>query len=183
MTGEFDNNLIGVSKRYAKALIDVAQEKGQVEEVYQELKDFNEMYSTCADLKNVLNLPTIKLEEKRTILNEILNSFANNTVKDFLRLLAEEARFNAFSTIFYCFGQELNLKKGIVQIEVKSAVELDEGAKQRLKEKIEYKMNKQVEIDYLISPDVIGGLVISYDGKTIDLSVNTKFEKLKKELK
>ena len=29
------------------------------------------MYSTCADLKNVLNLPTIKLEEKRTILSKI----------------------------------------------------------------------------------------------------------------
>ena len=47
MTREFDNNLIGVSKRYAKALIDVAQEKGQLDNVSADLKDFNEKLMNC----------------------------------------------------------------------------------------------------------------------------------------
>ena len=183
MTREFDNNLIGVSKRYAKALIDVAQEKGQLDNVSADLKDFNEMYVTSSDLKNVLNLPTIKIEEKNAVLNEILKSFNCNIAKDFLCLLVEEARFNTFSTVYYCFEQELNLKKGIIEVEVKSVIELDEEIKNKLKEKLEQKFSKMVNLNYVIAPEIIGGLVISYNGKIIDLSVNTKFENLKKELK
>lgn len=183
MTNEFDNNLIGVSKRYAKALIDVAQEKGQLDDVSADLKDFNEMYVTSIDLKNVLNLPTIKIDEKKSILAEILNSLKTNIIKDFLYLLVEEARFNTFSTVYYCFQQELNLQKGIIDVEVKSVIELDEEIKNRLKEKLEQKFSKMVNLNYVIAPKIIGGLVIGYNGKIIDLSVNTKFESLKKELK
>ena len=182
MAHEFDNNLIGVSRRYAKALIDVAQEKNMLEKVALELKTFNDLYSNSSDLKNVLNLPTVNVNEKKLILDEILGSFESNIVKDFLYLLADEARFNAFSTIFYCFEEELNLQKGVIEVEIKSVIELDDKQKTKLKEKLEQKTGKSVKMIYKISPEIIGGLIISYNGKTIDLSVNSKLEDLKKQL-
>ena len=75
------------------------------------------------------------------------------------------------------------MQKGIIDVEVKSVIELDEEIKNRLKEKLEQKFSKMVNLNYVIAPEIIGGLVIGYNGKIIDLSVNTKFESLKKELK
>ena len=41
---------------------------------------------------------------------------------------------------------------------------------------------KTVELQYEINKDIIGGLMISYDGKVIDGSVKTQLKKLQMQL-
>lgn len=182
MTSTFDKNLTDISTRYAKALLDIAQEKNELDRVVEDLNTFNEMYTSSKDLQTVLTLPTVTYDEKQSILKEIAKSLNGTMVRDFLYLLAKENRFNIFPTFYYCFQQELNSQKGIVEVEVKSVVELDGIQKQNLEKKLEEKLGKSVNINYTTTPEIIGGLVISYEGKIVDLSLNTKIKNLQKQL-
>ena len=54
--------------------------------------------------------------------------------------------------------------------------------KEKLKRKLEEKLSKQVEIEYSINPEIVGGMIVELDGKTIDNSVATKLKNIKKQL-
>ena len=182
MAEKINNNLAGIAKRYSKALLDKKKKKNVIEFAEEDLNIFNEMYVSSKELQNTLCNPTISHNEKNTIITDLTGSFKSNIVKDFLFLLSEENRFNAFTTIYYYFCEELNKQKNIAKIEIASVIELDEGQKERLTQKLETKLGKKVQANYITKPEIIGGLVISYNGKTIDLSIKSKFENLNKQL-
>ena len=71
-------------------------------------------------------------------------------------------------------------RKMTVEDNIRSVLEMTNFTKEYQKEKLEQKFSKMVNLNYVIAPEIIGGLVIEYNGKIIDLSVNTKFESLKK---
>ena len=60
------------------------------------------------------------------------------------------------------------------------AYEIDEEQKTRLKDKLSNKFNKEVILNYQKDETILGGLVIKFDDKIIDLSLKTKFDRLKK---
>ena len=43
-------------------------------------------------------------------------------------------------------------------------------------------MTKTVVPEYQVNSDIIGGLIIEIDDKTVDCSLKTKFENMKKQL-
>ena len=63
-----------------------------------------------------------------------------------------------------------------------TAVEMKDYLKEKLKRKLEEKLSKQVEIEYSIDPEIVGGMIVEIDGKTIDNSVVTKLKNIKKQL-
>lgn len=54
--------------------------------------------------------------------------------------------------------------------------------KERLQNKLEEKLSKRVEIVYSIDPEIVGGMIVEVEGKTIDNSVVTKLKNIKKQL-
>ena len=70
----------------------------------------------------------------------------------------------------------------IVKPIIISAIDLNEQQKQRLVSKLSLKLNKHIIPEYIINPQIIGGLIIELDDKTIDFSIQTKFENMKKQL-
>ena len=182
MSEKINKNFISIAKRYSKALVSAAEEKELLDNTMDELKDFYEMYLSSRELQDILTSPSIKVNEKQSVLKELTKSFKNSIIKDFLFLLVHEGRFDAFETIYYCFNEEINNKKNIIQVEIKSVIELDEKQKERLIQKLSQKYEKTIDARYVTTPEIIGGLVISYEDKTIDLSIKSKFENLKKQL-
>ncbi|MCD7740132.1 MAG: F0F1 ATP synthase subunit delta, partial [Candidatus Gastranaerophilales bacterium] len=70
----------------------------------------------------------------------------------------------------------------IVKPVVISAIELEESQKNKIIEKLEYKLTKKVIPQYQVNPDIIGGLIFKIDDKTIDCSIKTKFDNMKQQL-
>ena len=70
----------------------------------------------------------------------------------------------------------------IVKPQIISAVELNEEQKNRIINKLQTKLSKIIQPEYEIKPDIIGGLIIEIDDRTIDCSLKTKFDNMKKQL-
>ena len=53
---------------------------------------------------------------------------------------------------------------------------------QPIVEKLQNKMLKTIIPEYQVNPDIIGGLIIEIEDKTVDCSLKTKFENMQKQL-
>ena len=101
---------------------------------------------------------------------------------NFLNILIDEGRFNALNEIINKYSEIYYKEKNIIKPVIISAVELDDNQKQAVLNKLEAKLKKQIEPEYIINNDIIGGLIIEIDDKTIDCSIKTKFDNMRKEL-
>ncbi len=166
------------AKRYALALVESAHDN--LDEILDDLSEINGIIFKNKDFKMFFTHPAISLKDKKDILNDALYGKINEKTLNFLKTLLDEGRLNIFETIYGVIKSEINAIKNKQCVEIISAVELDEDAKNKLKEKLNAKLKKDVILNYCKDEDILGGLVIKMEDKVIDLSLKTRFEVLRK---
>ena len=97
-------------------------------------------------------------------------------------ILIDKKRFNELTQIIQAYNDEVDIINNIKRVEVYSAVEVSEDRKQRLIDKLQNKLKKNVIVNWNINNDIIGGLVIKIDDDIIDNSLKNKLENLSKNI-
>lgn len=178
-----DNKLIPLAKRYSDALIDVAQSKNELDDVYSDLQTVSEALSSVDELNAFLSHPVIPLSEKKDMVKSVFEGKIKEDTLNLLFILLEKNKINLINTILYCFEESMDEAKNILKVSVISAVEVDDDLKQKLKEKLENKLNKAVKFEFEMNPEIIAGLVLKIQDKVIDGSMAAKLEGFKKILR
>lgn len=178
-----DNKLIPLAKRYSDALIDVAQSKNELDDVYSDLQTVSEALNSVDELSSFLSHPVIPLYEKKDMVKSVFEGKIKEDTLNLLFILLEKNKINLINTILYCFEESMDEAKNILKVNVISAVEVDEDLKQKLKEKLENKLNKAVKFEFELNPEIIAGLVLKIQDKVIDGSMAAKLEGFKKILR
>ena len=177
-----DVKQIRIAKRYSEALIDSAIATNEVQKIYDELLFVNSTLKSSTDLKLFLENPVITHQDKIDVINQIFVSHLSTPVVNFLMLLIENNRFDAFDSIVTQYSSKMDEINNVLKAKIVSAVELNEEIKNRLIEKLEAKTAKKVIADYEINTDIIAGIIIEINDKTIDTSLKTKLNSIKKQL-
>ncbi len=177
-----DIKQLKIAKTYSKALLQSAQEQNLADKVLEDLLFIQELIHTNAQLSDVLKNPVIRLEDKKDIINRLLENRIDKITLDFLLLLLENNRINAFDESLNQYIYAYNKLNNVATPVITSAVELDEIQKSRITEKLNQKLSKTIAPKYIINPDIIGGLIIEIDDNTLDFSLKYKFDNMKKEL-
>ena len=82
-----------VARRYSSALADVSLQRGEAREVQQELVAWADMMQSNANLGEVFANPTIALDQKRRVLNRLIEiAKPRPTTVNFLKLLLQNQR-------------------------------------------------------------------------------------------
>ena len=174
--------LLKTSKNYAAALFETAQSGNVTEKVFDDIKLITETVNNNPELRQFLNNPIIKSEDKKSAVSEIFETKIHPYTHNFLLLIADNGRFEILSDICTEYKELLDKSKNVVHVKAVSAVEMKDYLKEKLKAKIESIMNKNAEIHYEINPEIIGGLIIETEGKTIDSSVLSQLRNIKKQM-
>ncbi len=169
---------IKIAKRYASALIESA--KGCYDEVLDDLLKIDKIIFENKDFKTFFLHPIVSLKDKKDTIKETLQGKIHELSYNFIETLLDENRFNIFRTILFIFQKEVDFLKNKQEVEVISAVDLDEESKQRLKDKLAQKLNKDVILNYEKDEGLLGGFIVKLEDRVIDLSLKTRFETLKK---
>ena len=169
------------SKIYADTLIRLGQD-GSVsfDEILENLENIQKICASSKELVTVLQNPTISINIKNSIIDEVFSQNIDKKIKDFLKIVIEKKRFNEFNSIVFSFKTELDKINNIKHVEIISAINLDDNTKQTILAKIENKIQKQVIANWAVDNSIIGGLVIKFDDNIIDSSLKQKLEKLSK---
>jgi F-type H+-transporting ATPase subunit delta len=172
-----------VASRYAKSLIDLAIEKGQLESVYTDMLQVKSVCSHSKDFILFLNSPIIKSDKKISTINAVFGDTKFNAITSgFLAIVAAKRRESIIPEMASSFVEQYKLHKNILTAVVTSAHGLDSAAKQKALDLVKSQLKGEVELIEKIDPNVIGGFILKIGDKQIDKSVSRQLTNLKKEL-
>lgn len=184
MAGVKDKNCELVAKRWALALMELAQEDENVskEDILDDLREISDTIVSSEELSNVINNPSISTEEKQVVLCKLFQNSIMPIVYNFIFALNLRKRVTIISEIAVEFEKELEKIKNIAHVNVTSAIELADERKEEIKSKIAEKLKKDVIVDWGVDSDIIAGLIFNIDELIIDNSIRHKLEDLSKEI-
>ena len=184
MAGVKDKNCELVAKRWALALMELAQEDSNIskEDILDDLREIGATIDSSEELSNVINNPSISTDEKQVVLCKLFQNSIMPIVYNFIFALNLRKRVNIISEIAYEFEKELERIKNIARVNVTSAIELNNERKDEIKAKIAEKLSKDIIIEWGVDDDIIAGLIFKIDEQIIDNSIKHKLEDLSKEI-
>ena len=135
MAGVKDKNCELVAKRWALALMELAQEDENIskEDILDDLKEIADTIDSSEELANVLNNPSISTEEKQTVLSKLFQNSIMPIVYNFVFVLNLKKRVSIIAEIAVEFEKELNIVNNIAHVSVTSAIELNDDRKEQWK--------------------------------------------------
>ncbi len=172
-----------VARRYGAALADVVAKSGETEIVRSELKAWESMLGSNAELTALFANPAIAHMDKEAILQKLINKAQpGRTTANFLRVLLRNNRLGELSEIISRFEAELEQRSGNVVARVTSARDLTESEKAELTANLAKITGKHIKPAYFVDKGIIGGVVTQIGSTVYDGSVKTQLENLREEL-
>lgn len=172
-----------VGKKYSRALMEVAENESNIDQVYEQFKSVVDILDENKPLWDILVSPTTETIEKKSILENIFKASINGYLYNFMMVVTDKNRIVDLKDIFKEFRDIYFEKKNMVEATIVTAVEIDENLLSKLKDNFEKKYNKTVMVKPEVDPDIIGGLVVYVGDHVIDGSIKRKLSMLRNELK
>lgn len=173
-----------ISRRYAKALVRLAEEQNQVERFGEELGQFSALLADQELLRLILESPTFPMDRKTAILGDLVAKLQPSaTVKDFFGLLLEKDRLQYLSQIRNDYRALADELSGIVRAKVTAAAEISNAQRQAIGGALQQQTGKQVELTVAVEPALLGGLQAEIGGRLFDGSIKTQLNRIEDTLK
>lgn len=166
-----------ISRSYAKAAFDFAIENNNI------LHWIYMLEFTCCVYQNtyIKNMFLSKCMSNEMMFKYIKNICQNDIDKNFenfLKILINNKRLNLIPFILIFFKKLNNKKNKIKEIKIISPIILKEKQIKKIKICLEKKLLCKIKINLKIDKDLILGLKIIFNNKTIDSTVQNKINKL-----
>jgi F-type H+-transporting ATPase subunit delta len=172
-----------LAERYAGALVDVALEKNQADQVKQELADFAGLMRESAELHAFLSNPSIARGAKHAAIEEIVTRMgASRTLRNYLFVIVDQRRAGMLIEIEQAFSRLLDARQGITQAAVNSATELTEQERAELGAALEKLTGQKVQAQFTTDAALIGGAVVRIGSTIYDGSVRTQLERMRVQM-
>ena len=168
-----------IARRYAKALVQLANEEGGVEKFHAELTAFDALLVDNRNLWAILVSPAYRIEAKREMMRELIAKMElSATVKNFLLLVLEKNRLNYLPQIVVSYGMLADELSGVVRPTLTSAMPLDAGQVEEIKETLAKYTGKRVILKVEVDPALIGGVVTRIGDMAFDGSLKTQLTRI-----
>ena len=172
-----------LTRRYAKALVELGVEQQAVETYGRELASIKEVLSREALFRQLLDSPTLAMEKKAAMLTDLSVVLElSEGMGKFLGLLLSKGRIGYLGQIEENYRRQADELSGILSAKITSASELDDLQRQAIATGLEKQTGKQVAVTVKVDADLIGGLQAEIGGRLFDGSVKTQLKRIEESL-
>lgn len=169
-----------LAQRYASALVDVAIENHQAEQIKQELAAFATEVRESSDLRAFLASPAITRANKHAVLDQLVKEMgASRTLRNYLFVIVDQRRAGMLLDIQEAFSALLDARMGITQATVTSASELTEAERAELNAALDKLTGLQVHAEYRTDAALIAGATVRIGSTIYDGSVRAQLDRLR----
>lgn len=161
-----------LATRYAKSLIDLAVERGQLETAYKDMLFLQQITKSSRDFLNLLKSPVIGADKKMKIINAVVKDNISPLTSAFIQLLITKSRESNLAEVITAFIQQYKKLKNIHTVTLTTAVPVSDSVKNAIVDQIKKTSDMQnIELETKVNADIIGGFVIQAGDKMIDASI------------
>lgn len=168
-----------IASRYAKSLLELAEEKKCLDKVVKDMQMFSDLCTTNHDLVLVLKNPIVSNYKKLSILKEIFKGKVNDLTMSVFEILAKKNREMYLPEVAVAFKAQYHEFKRIVESTITTVHPLSDAIRKEVNSIVKKITNSDVVLTEKTNPDLIGGFVLKIGDKQIDDSVSGKLKELR----
>jgi F-type H+-transporting ATPase subunit delta len=167
---------------YAAGLLELARAEGVVTRVSDELYRIARGLETSADLRLTLGDPRLPLERKHGVVADLLGGRVLPLTLNLVNFVVAAGHSRDLPAIADELAGRAAAERDRAIAEVRTPFELDEATVQRLAEALSRATGKQVEVQIVLDPSLVGGVVARVGDIVIDGSLRHRLEGLRQAL-
>lgn len=169
-----------LAERYAGALVDVALENKQADQIKVELAEFAKMVRESDELHAFLANPSIARAGKHAAIEQLVARMgASRTLRNYLFVIVDQRRAGMLIEIEQAFSALLDARQGITQATVTSAAELTAEERKEMDAALAKLTGKKVQAKFATDAKLIGGAVVRIGSTIYDGSVRAQLDRLR----
>ncbi len=174
--------------RYAQALYNLAQERGELERVDIDFKRIRDLVDRHPEITHLALNSTIAQAEKEDFIEKIFSESMDPVFRpavlllQFLKVLVKKRRFQQLADIQEEFHRSVERQQGIREVRAVSATALSAGTRERIKNVLKEKLKSEIRLVTETEPEMNGGLILRFEGSEIDASVRSRLAELRQKL-
>ncbi|KIK09752.1 hypothetical protein K443DRAFT_671073 [Laccaria amethystina LaAM-08-1] len=186
-----------IAGKYSKAVFGAALAKSPatLTKVHTELASVSNSIKNQPQVSGFVHNPTLSLQERKKGLESLFSKLegtgpkkeqVSEITKNLLSVLSENGRLGETQAVIEGFNELVSQYKGELTVTVTSATPLTKDVLTRLETTLKQSQTAQaakvLKITNKVNPAVLGGLIVDFGDKTIDLSVQSRVTKLNSAL-
>lgn len=165
--------------RYATAVLDLAEEKGALDQTSSDLDKLAALVHESPDFSRFIASPLIPKTQQRKFMDALaaqagLAKLSHN----FIRVLIANGRLGLLPEIAAVFSALRAERSGEIAVKVETARALSDEQKQGVQAKMSAALGRSVRLETAVDPSIIGGMVVTVGSTMIDDSVRRKLDSL-----
>lgn len=170
-----------IARRYALAMLKVAQKHDAAGEVYQKMKTFEQNYISHPDLHKALMNPVLSPRDKEQLLTIAIGIEPETLYLRGIRLLIKNHREMYIRSICLMYQKLYRKVYQIGRVKIITAVELNKETMDRIKKSVTDRTSKQIEFVERVDPSIIGGFILRVNSVQLDNSVSGELKKVARQ--
>jgi F-type H+-transporting ATPase subunit delta len=172
-------------KPYARALHDLAKERGQTEAVDRDLQAMVDLLQKDTELREFFSRPWVSASARRAAALEVAARLElSPLMRDFVGLVARSGRAQHLDAIAAAYRDMVDEDLGRVRARVRTPVPLTESEREALRTRLGRVMGgKQVIMNEDVDAKLLGGFVAEIGSYIVDGSLDAQLARIGERLK
>jgi F-type H+-transporting ATPase subunit delta len=172
-----------IAKRYAKALVQLAEEKKTVDQTRADLAVFTSAVESLPALQKLFTSPVFTPENKKAVIKDLATKLGMQpTTQRFVEHLADTGRIRYIRDMYDAFLEILAERTNRAIARLTTAAAINAADLAEIKKKLEALTGKQVDIDAQVDASLIGGAKAQIGSTVYDGSIKNQLNKMRSQL-
>ncbi|MFW2386952.1 MAG: ATP synthase F1 subunit delta [Polyangiales bacterium] len=172
-----------LGRRYAKALLDLAREQGDMDAVLRDVGSLSEAWKSSEVLRQVVRSPVIPRPALKASVDAVMEKLGTSKlVRNTVNLMADKGRLGSLDDVLLALEDLAEAETGRVRVEVVSAKPLADAYYARLVEKLKRVTDREVVLVKKEDPSLIGGVLTRVGDQVFDGSISNRLSELRETL-
>lgn len=167
---------------FATALFQSLEDRSEVDEVEDELFRFARTVEGSAPLRGALTNPDVPVEVRQAVVTDLVGGKVRPATARLIAYTVGAARARGLVDLLDWLVERAAAERGLRVADVRAAVDLDEGQRQRLAAALSRMTGRPVELRVSVDPSLLGGLRVLVGDTVIDGTIRRRLERLRVEL-
>jgi F-type H+-transporting ATPase subunit delta len=173
--------LASSANRYARAIFELASEEGKVDDWARQLAVIRQVLDDPG-ARAVVDNPSVPAETRMKAVEELDLPGIGPEGMNLMRMLVASGRVGRIGEIADQFEVLADAAAGRVRATVTTAIPLSEADRATLGRDLSSQLGKDVRLESVVDPSILGGLVLQVGDRLTDASVAARLDQLRRQV-
>jgi F-type H+-transporting ATPase subunit delta len=168
--------------QYARGLLAIVDAEESLERVEDELYRFGRALEANNDLREALGDTQVPVERRLAVVDELLERKAHPQTVAVVSHVIQTGRGRLLVDICDAFVSAAAAQRDRAVAEVRTAVDLSDGQRERLRTALGQATGREVELKIVIDESIVGGVLATVGDTVIDGTVSRQLARMRSRL-